>query len=161
MNNVPYGVTAPENVGLTYMSVEISDGSSSWVNLSDGVRFKINAEETRTNSAKSWRKTTAQSPVLGGNYLVHAVPEMVLEQIGVWVYGDDQTDLADNYWYLQELFEQFDYRIRWTTNEYREYWRCQLADSTMSRGHVWTHNQMAACSFAVPRYPDVARERIS
>jgi hypothetical protein len=156
---MPYGVVAPENEGLTYMAVEISQGSA-WVNLNDGDNFRINSEGTRDSTAKSWRKTVAESPILGGNYLIHAVPDMVAENVSIWVHGSDQTDLADNFFYAQELFEQYDFRIRWTTNEYREYWRCQLADSTYSRGHVWTHNQMAQLNFTVPRYPDVTRERI-
>jgi hypothetical protein len=145
---------------LTYMAVEVSYGST-WVDLNDQERFKISAEGTRDGVAKSWRKITAQSPFLGGNYLIHAVPEMVMETVGVWVYGQDQTDVADNLFFLLELFEQIDYRIRWTTNEYREYWRCQLADATISRNQVWTASTMAAASFAVPRYPDVTRERIA
>ena len=159
MAKVPYGVTEPENQGLTYLAVEVSWGSQ-WVNINDGDRFRVNAEATRDSTAKSWRKVEAQSMVLGGSYLVHAVPDMVAEQIGVWVHGDTQTDLADNYNLLMNLFEQFDYRIRWTTNEYREYWRCQLADATISRGPIWTHNQMASCMFTVPRFPDVTRERV-
>jgi hypothetical protein len=59
-----------------------------------------------------------------------------------------------------DLFEQYDFRIRWTFDEYREYWRCQLADATVGRGQVWTHNLMASAQFMVPRYPDVTRERI-
>jgi hypothetical protein len=157
---VPYGVVAPESKGLSYLAVEVSYGSR-WVNINDGDKFRINADQTREQSAKSWRKTVAESPVLGGSYLVHAVPDMVMETVSVWVGGEDQTDLADNYWFLQSLFEQMDYRIRWTFNEYREYWRCQLADSVLSRGHVWTHNQMAIETFNVPRYPDVTRERIA
>ena len=156
---VPYGVTTPENEGLSYLAVEVSWGSS-WVNINDGERFKIQAEGTRDQVSKTWRKITADSPVLGGNYLVHAVPEMVQETIGVWIYGEDQTEVAENLFLLNGLFEQFDYRVRWTTNEYREYWRCQLADSQNSRGQVWTHNQMAVASYSIPRYPDVTRERI-
>lgn len=144
---------------LEYMTAEISWGSQ-WINLNDGFTYKLSAEGTRDSSQKSWRKTIAESPVLGGNYLIHAVPEMVGEVVSVWVYGQDQTDLADNYWTLMELFEQMDYRIRWTFNEYREYWRCQLADATMSRGQIWSHNQMALVSFQVPRYPEVSRERV-
>ena len=159
MSKVPYGAPA-EEPGLNYLAVEVSYGSR-WVNINDGERYKINAEQTRDSSAKTWRKITAQSPVLGGNYLIHAVPEMVMEQVSIWVYGNDQTDLADNLFFLDDLFEQHEYRMRWTFNEYREYWRCQLADSTMSRGHIWTHNKMAVTAFAVPRYPDVQRERIS
>lgn len=159
-NKVPYGVTAPENAGLTYLAVEISYGSQ-WVNLNDHERYQINADNTRAQVAKTWRRTTATSPVLGGDYLIHAVPEMVAESVSVWVYGQDQTDVADNYFYLEDLFGQMDFRMRWTFNEYREYWRCQLADSAGDRGHVWTHNQMALMNFNVPRYPNVTRERIS
>jgi hypothetical protein len=128
--------------------------------VNDNDRYRINAEATRSQSAQTWRRTVAESPVLGGNYLIHAVPEMVMENISVWVHGQDQTDLADNYWHLCELFEQPDYRIRWTFNEYREYWRCQLADAAGDRGHVWTHNHMAMLTFNVPRYPKITRERI-
>ena len=146
------------DTGLRYMAAEISYGTR-WVNLNDGLTYKIGAD-TRENTSKTWRKTTADSPILGGNYLVHAVPDMVQEQIGVWVYGATQTEVSDNLHTLIELFEQYDYRIRWTFDEYREYWRCQLADATMSRGQVWTHSLMASASFQVPRYPDVSTERI-
>lgn len=144
---------------LDYLAVEVSWGSQ-WININDETRYKISAEGTRESSSKSWRKITAESAVLGGNYLIHAVPDMVGETVGVWVYGQDQTDLADNYWALIELFEQYDFRIRWTFNDYREYWRCQLAEATSSRGQIWTHSGMAMVSFTVPRYPDVARERL-
>ena len=145
--------------GLDYMAVEISWGSR-WVNLNDGEVYKIAGDATRDTTQKSWRKVVADSPILGGNYLIHAVPDMVAETIGVWVYGQTQTETSDNMFNLQELFEQYDYRVRWTFDEYREYWRCQLADSTMSRGQVWTHNMMARAEFSVPRYPDVETEHI-
>lgn len=159
IHTIPYAISDPDQEGLQYLAVEISYGGE-WVDLNDGQRFKINAEGTRDNTSKSWRKITAQSPILGGDYLIHAVPNMVSEQVGVWVYGNTQTDLADNFFFLEELFEQLDYRLRWTTNEYRETWRCQLAEASSGRGQVWTHSQMAVSTFTVPRYPDVARERI-
>jgi hypothetical protein len=145
--------------GLDYMAVEVSWGSR-WVNLNDGQVYKISGESTRDSTQKTWRKVTADSPILGGNYLIHAVPEMVGETIGVWIYGQTQTELSDNLFFLQDLFEQYDYRIRWTFDEYREYWRCQLADATVSRGQVWTHSMMAKAEFAIPRYPDVESEHI-
>lgn len=144
--------------GLEYMAAEISYGSR-WINLNDKVNYSIGAD-SRETTAKTWRKVTSDSPILGGNYLIHAVPEMVTEQLSVWVYGATQTGVSDNLHTLLELFEQYDYRIRWTFDEYREYWRCQLADATMSRGQVWTHSLMAAAQFQVPRYPDVAREHL-
>lgn len=159
MKNIPFAITDPDEKGLTYLACEISYGGE-WVNLNDGEQFRLNAQNTRDTTSKTWRKITATSPILGGNYLVHAVPEMVNEQVSVWVHGNTQTDLSDNFFFLTELFEQFDYRIRWTFNEYREYWRCQIAEASSSRGQVWTHSQMAMCTFTVPRYPDVERERI-
>ena len=145
--------------GLDYLAVEVSYGSR-WVNLNDGEVYKIAGDNTRDSTQKTWRKVVADSPILGGNYLIHAVPEMVNEQVGVWIYGQSQTELSDNLFGLTELFEQYDYRIRWTFDEYRETWRCQLADATTSRGQVWTHSTMAKAEFSVPRYPDVTREHI-
>lgn len=157
--SVPYGITNVDQVGLNYFAAEISWGSD-WVNLNDRDRFQISADQSLDASQRSWRKITATSPVFGGNYLVHAVPDMVTENVGVWIRGSSQSEMNDNYALLQELFEQFDFRMRWTFNEYREYWRCQLADSSTSRGQVWAHNQMAQTTFSVPRYPNVVRERI-
>ena len=145
--------------GLDYMAVEISYGTR-WINLNDGEIYKVSGDGTRDSTQKTWRKVTADSPILGGNYLIHAVPEMISEQIGVWVYGSSQTEVSDSLFALTELFEQYDYRIRWTFDEYRETWRCQLADATMSRGQVWTHSTMARAEFNIPRYPDVVREHI-
>lgn len=145
--------------GLDYLAAEVSWGSR-WVNINDGEIYKIAGDETRDSTAKTWRKVTADSPILGGNYLIHAVPDMVSEQISVWVYGQSQTELSDNLFTLMELFEQYDFRIRWTFDEYRETWRCQLADATMSRGQVWTHSTMAKASFTIPRYPDMTREHV-
>jgi hypothetical protein len=144
--------------GLDYLAAEISYGSR-WVNLNDGLNYKIGAEGTRDSVSKTWRKVTADSPILGGNFLIHAVPEMVSETISVWIYGQTQSEVADNLFMLTDLFEQYDYRIRWTLDDYREYWRCQLADATTSRNQVWTHSLMAQAQFMVPRYPDVTRER--
>lgn len=159
VSGVPYG-KSPGDESLDYVACEVSWGSQ-WVNLNDGVRYKLNAEGTRDGAAKTWRRFTADSPFLGGSYLVHAVPELVQETVSVWVHGNDQTDLADNLFHLDELFEQLEFRIRWTFNEYREYWRCQLADGTSSRNQVWTHSTMAVATFSVPRFPDVARERLA
>jgi hypothetical protein len=151
-------LTVEEPVGLNYLAVDISYGSR-WVNLNDHQNYRIAAEQTRDTTSRTWRKTTADSPILGGNYLIHAVPEMVSEQVTVWCYGADQSEVSDNLYTLVELFEQYDYRIRWTLNEHMETWRCQLAEASMSRGQVWTHNLMALAHFVVPRYPDVVRER--
>lgn len=159
MTDAPFSVVADDLDGLWYLDAEVSYGST-WISLNDGERYKLSATNTRDNSSKTWRKITAQSPVLGGTYLVHAVPELITEQVSVYVYGNNQTDLNDNFWFLDELFEQPSFRLRWTTNEYREYWDCQLADGAYSRNQVWTHSAMAVSTYSVPRFPRVTRERV-
>jgi len=163
-----------DQTGLTYLACEVSYGGNAaaafatddtsfapqWINLNDGDTYKISGDATRDSTQKTWRKVLADSPILGGNFLIHAVPEMVSEQIAVWVYGETQTDVSDNLFTLLEIFEQYDYRIRWTFDEYRETWRCQLADATIGRGSVWTHSLMANVQLTIPRYPDVVREHI-
>ncbi len=158
-SRLPYGVTATDPDKLNYFACEVSYAGQ-WVNLNDGERFKIDAEATRDSTQKSWRTIKASSPILGGDYLIHAVPEMVMETVGVWVLGGSAVDANDNYWTVMELFEQLDYRIRWTFDNYREYWRCQLAESSSARGQVWSHNHMAKVQFSVPRYPNVTTERV-
>ena len=156
MSRVPYGIV-PERSALNYLAVEVSWGSA-WTNINDGERFRVGSEGTRDNVNKTYRKTVAESPILGGNYLIHAVPDMVTESVSVWVYGTNQTDLNDNYYMLEELFSQMDFRIRWTLDEYVETWRCQLSEMSSSRAQVYTHARMAKMAFQVPRYPDVTRE---
>ena len=145
--------------GLEYMAVEVSWGSR-WINLNDHVKFKVGSQATRDAASKTFRKTIAQSPVLSGSYLIHAVPEMVQQQMSVWVYGSDQTDLADNFFELEELLQQWSFRIRWTFDNYREYWNCQLADLVSSRSQVWTHSLMASVQATIPIYPEIEREAL-
>lgn len=158
MSGVPYGVE-PVTPMIQYMAVEVSWGSR-WENINDHTRFRIAAEGTRDNVNQTWKKVTADSPILGGNYLIHATPEMVAETVGVWVYGETQTDLTENYQLLMRLMTQWDFRIRWTIDDIRETWKCQLPDATTSRNQVWTHSLMAKAQFSIPRYPDVITETV-
>lgn len=141
------------------MAVEISWGSR-WININDHVRYKVGAQATRDSISKTHRKTVAQSPVLSGSYLIHAVPDMVQQQMSVWVYGANQVDLADNYFALTEALEQWSFRIRWTFDTYREYWNCQLADLVSSRSQVWTHSLMASVQATIPTFPEIEREAL-
>lgn len=152
----PRNTPLPRTKSLDYLAVEISWGSR-WINLNDGATYRISAQGTRDTGARNWKKTTVESPVLAGNYLVHAVPDMMTQQVMVWVHGDSQTELGENYHTLLDLFSQWSYRLRWTLDEYQETWNCQLADASVSRNHVWTHSLMAAATFTVPVYPDVER----
>jgi hypothetical protein len=145
---------------LEYVGIEATYFGD-WINLNDRANFDLAADTSLSNSARSWRKVTATSPVMDGDYLIHATLGMVTEQMKWWVRGGDQVQLAENLWQLQELFDQYDYRLRLTFNDYVETWQCQLADTTIERTHVYMHSAMAAFTASIPRFPDVAREKIA
>lgn len=155
----PRATPTRSNTGLNYMVVEVSWGSR-WIDINDHLNYKISGSSTRDSATRTYRKTTVQSPVLSGSYLVHAVPDMTQETVGVWVYGASQTELNDNFYQLLDLFQQWSFRIRWTFDEYREYWNCSLADVSYSRNQVWTHSLMASVQFTIPVYPEVSREAL-
>lgn len=157
-NPAIYGAAA-EITRLDYLAVEISWGSR-WINLNDHIRYQIAADGTRDNTSETYRKTTVQSPILGGEFLVHAVPEMVTETLGIWIYGETQTDLSENFAYARELFSQWSFRLRWTLDDARETWNCQLPDANSSRNQIWTHNLMARQSYTIPRFSEVTYETV-
>lgn len=142
-------------ITMSYFGCEISSGGS-WVDLNDTLNYKVAGGGTRDNAATSWRRITATSPVLEGQYQVHAVRETVSEQLDVYVYSDDHVDLNTKLNALLELFSQFSYQIRFTFENATETWTCWTADWTLTRNQVFSHNKMAFVSFSVPRQPAVS-----
>lgn len=131
-----------------------------WLDLNDGDNYRVASDPTMTNSAKTRRKVLAMSPVLDGDYLVHATNGMISEQLKFWVYGPTQADLASNLLTIEQIFDQYEYRIKIIADNYQETWTCQMADVTIERSQVYTHNLMAGFSATVMRYPDALREEI-
>lgn len=144
--------------GLSSYSMEIELGGS-WLDLNDQLNYKVGAA-TMATSQISWRKISVDSPVVEGSYTVHAVKAMVTEQLQIWVYGGDHVQVQENRQQIEELFSRLDYRVRFSFDAYREYWRCQTAEWTSERSQVMTHNQMTVVTFSVPRFPTVTTEMI-
>lgn len=145
--------------GLSSYSMEIELGGS-WLDLNDQLNFKVGGQ-TMAQEQVTWRKVTVESPVVEGSYTVHAVKAMVTEQVQIWVYGGDHVQVQENRQKLEQLFSRLDYRVRFSFDAYREYWRCQTAEWTTERSQVMTHNQMVAITFTVPRFPTVTTEMIA
>lgn len=143
---------------LKYFSVEATLGGV-WTNLSDG-SYVPAADTFLGPNTKQWRKITATSPVLDGEYLIHATAGMVNEQVKWYLYGQDHVDLANLYTTLEAVFDQFDYRMRVTFENVQETWHCQVADYALERSQVFAHNCMAVFTATVPRFPSVVREEI-
>lgn len=143
-----------EATGLTSFGCEISNGGV-WVDLNDGVNFRVSGEGTKTDSQTRWRKIVASSPVVEGSYMVHAVKDEVEESLTVYVRGTTQTEVSTKVRQLEDLFSQFSYQIRFTWNESVETWDCQTADYAINRSQIYAHSTMAIFSATVPRSPTV------
>ncbi len=151
---IPPGKKIPQGqvkIGLDQFDIEVSYGGQ-WISLNDHFNYRV-ASESLGQTAVSMRRQEATNPIVEGKYLIHAVPEHVEETIRVYVYGQHMVDTMENARTLQKVFTQFDFQVRITMDNHREYWRCQAADWTMERPHTHVHNGMVMMVFQVPRFP--------
>lgn len=147
----PSYTPTPEVTFASQLHCEISYGTE-WVNLHDGINFKIAAADFGQQT-HSWRRKEVNSDFHDGSFTVHAVRENVTEPLSLWVYGDSQNIVTENILLLRELFSQFRYQIRIRYGDHRETWFCQTADYAVERTHVYLHNNMALFKATVPRHP--------
>lgn len=153
-----YKVIEKPAPGMGSFALNIDYGGR-WIDLNDSLNYKVGAG-TLTQSPVTWRKVVVTSPVAEGSYTVHAVKEMVSEQVEIFVHGANQWEMQLNVKQLEELFGRLDYRLRLDFDDYREYWKCQTAEYITERSQVFAHNGMAKLTFTVPRFPTVTIERI-
>lgn len=145
------GKPAPPKQGLDHFDIEVSYGGY-WLSLNDGLNYKVSAESLQ-QTQNSFRRVEADNPVVEGKYLVHAIPDHVQETLSVYLYGRDMVDVMEKVNTLAAVFTQFDYQVRVTMDQSREYWRCQTADYSVNRTNTFVHNGMAQMTFQVPRFP--------
>lgn len=150
--------TEPVEPGFRTFGLFIDYGGF-WIDLNDKLNYDVGSEFLTTSSV-SWRKVQVTSPVTEGSYTVHAVREMVTENVPIKVRGANRFEMELNLKRLEELFSRLDFRLRLEFNDYRETWSCQTAEYAMERGHVYAHNGMAIFTASVPRFPTVTVERI-
>ncbi len=146
-------------MSLDYFRIEATLAGR-WADLNDGVNFKVASDPTLATTSRAKRRITTSSPVLDGEYLLHATTGLVTESLKFWVYGVDQADLHNNIALIEEIFDQYDYRVRITWDNYVETWECQMADTVTERSHVYSHSTMAGFSAQVIRMPSVLRQEV-
>jgi hypothetical protein len=152
------GYTEKPDPGFQSFQLAI-DWGGRWLDLNDKLNYEVGGE-FMSQSSVTWRKVQVTSPVTEGSYTVHAVREMVTEQVQLYVRGANQFEMQLNIKRLEELFGRLDYRLRLDFDDYRETWSCQTAEYTYERSRVYAHNGMAVFTASVPRFPTVAVERI-
>jgi hypothetical protein len=149
----------PDPMGLGYFSVQI-EVPQGWLELNDGVMYKVHAESFGSGAAQALRRTRVTSPYVGGQFLVNAVEDQVEENITVYCFGYDQIDLQDNIENLINAVSQFQYQVRIDTDASRRIWNCESADYSVSYDQVGMHNRIVQVRLTIPRLPTVYREII-
>ena len=92
-----------------------------WLNLDDHEKYIVAAESFAT-SAVVWRRTQVQGPDVAGKFTVHAVPDQVTEQVGVYVLGSSQRDLQENLATLIDAVSQPSFQFLWSMDESSYAW---------------------------------------
>lgn len=125
-------------------------------NLNDGTSYAVAGDGTREQVAVSYNQVTATNPTMAGSYIVHSTPQMVAENVKLWVYGTTQTQVQQRFNALKALFESWTYQLHWTFAEYSETWNCNaVSQLNAEMGSTMLHNYMAAVTLTVPRFPVV------
>jgi len=142
-------------MSLDFVSVRIQDGRQ-WTELNDEIKYKVEGSSFN-DSAVTWRRTLVESPWISGRFMVHAVKDVVEEQLTIYVYGQDHVDLQDNIDNAIARFSQFSYILEFTLDENRLQFSCETADYSVTRTRELIHNQMAMINFRIPRIPEYDR----
>jgi hypothetical protein len=145
--------------GLDSFDFEIFDGVR-WITLNDHVHFYVEGDSL-SSSTQSRRRYTVQSSMYDGDWEVHSTASSVTEQVGVYILGIDQIDIADQIMMLEDAFTQSAYSIRVTRNQLRETWRCFPAEWTLDHGRIMSHNVRALMKFSIPRFPKKTYEAVA
>lgn len=145
---------------MKYLNVEFS-WRGEWFTVEyPEAGYRVHADSF-AQRATEWRRSTATSPIMDGDVLVHATKGMVAHQIGVYVSGEDQSELTERILALEEVLSQFSFRMRFTKDSIRETHLCQLPTNfSVEGGHVLMHNNMAIVRATIPAYPDPTTERL-
>lgn len=144
---------APEPFNADLDLKVLIETSTGWVDLSDGVRFDIEASSFG-DSTVSWRKQETSNTWVEGSYVSSAVREDVTEVLSVWVYGESRLEHEQLKRLLTDALGQLQYRIMVRMDEAVTYWQCEPADYTITSGHEMRHARLALVKASISRKPD-------
>jgi hypothetical protein len=131
-----------------------------WVDLEDVANGYEIHRDSFAQRAVTHRKTEVSSEWIGGSWFSRAVPENYMEAVVVWVTGDTPFQLAERVSVLTNTFDLLGYGMRFTNNDLREVWACQLADYVIETSQPFMYATTAVVRATVPRLPTVVRTQI-
>lgn len=145
-------MTSPSELG--YLPVQCIFDGLALNDPASGYRLEATSrEETQV----SFRKQEVSSPFVEGTYLINAVRENVVENIGVWVSGVSPAELDRRIEVLLEKAEKPRFTVVWGKQQVNETWTCQTASYTVRTQREYQHALVALVKMQVPRLPRVAR----
>jgi hypothetical protein len=156
-------ITPPIGESTFAMSVKKSDGT--WLNINDNVKYRVSADSLGQSSV-SFRRTEVKSPYVEGSFLVHAVKDMVSENISVFVNGysvdseQSQDALRDNIQALIDAFTQNYFDLKYSFGNSEILWKCHSADYSVQQSREYIHKMTVPVRFSFSRYPTETRSEI-
>lgn len=131
--------------------IELNKG---WLDINDGERYKLESSSL-SDSAVTWRKKELQSQYLPGTWVLSAVKDNIVENVTVWVIGEDHYAMTSAVRKLTDAFDQLYYSMWWKIDTDEFAWHCQLADYQITADRDLRHASMCKVVARVPRYPEV------
>lgn len=131
-----------------------------WLALEDmGNGYELHAESFAAKAVQS-RKVEAEGDFVEGSYTVRAVAGNVIENVSVWVKGEDPYQLAVRIQALTDGLHQLSYRLRLTIGNMREDWVCQYSDYTIESDQNLRFSTLALVKAQVPHLPTITLTQV-
>ena len=130
------------------------DTGGQWMDINDGKHYNLEAS-TLSEASVQWRRKEVQSPYLPGTWVVNAVKDNVLENLVVWVSGDDHYEMSQHLYRLTDALDQLYYAIWWRVDTDEYAWHCQVSDYQIVSDRDLRHASVCKVVAKVPRYPEV------
>lgn len=124
------------------------------LNLNDHSKFYVSgADGAIFGSTVQWRRQTAQSPFVEGQFTVNAVRDVVEDKFAVEVLGTDQVSLQLNLQELVDAFSQSYFNVTMQLDNAVYTYACEPSDYTIDWTRARWHNHQALITFALRRSP--------
>jgi hypothetical protein len=107
---------------------------------------------------RSLRRTTVETPYIKGRTLVHAVPDVQIATLKLYVTGANTNEIVSKINTLQTAVTQFQYLMAVEIDGFTWIWNCEPADITVGDGgayeDLWLRSGIQRVTLDIPRKPD-------
>jgi hypothetical protein len=135
-----------------FVKVEIQQSTGSWLDVSDGVNYKV-AKDSLTSSAVTFRRDEVTNAFVEGKFLVNALRDNVVENLVIYVYGDTMSSLKTKIDALTSAVSQVNFNARITMGSMQKLWECWSSDYTVGITTEFLHNTQAMVTVQLHRLP--------